>query len=182
MRNRWLACRYAQALGELAHEKKMLDDVEQELDSVRRILEDEPAFRKVLQDQRVRHEVKERLLRETFGDRLTQITLNFLLLVVRKNRELHLDEMIDEFHAYADDKRGVVEVEVTTAQPLTDAQAEEVATVLRQVTGRQVRLKTIEDESLLGGIVARIGDLVMDGSARTRLARLRESLKRAQLN
>src|SRR5690606_4703593 len=99
--------------------------------------------------------------REAFAGRLSRITLNFLLLVVTKHRETYLDQMIEEFVAYANEKRGIVEVEVTTAASLTEAQAEAVAEKLSQVLGKRVRLSTREDQDLLGGVVARIGDLVM---------------------
>ncbi len=90
--------------------------------------------------------------------------------------------MIDAYIAYANAKRGVIEVEVTTAAPLTGSQADALIRKFSEITGRKIRLMTKQDEALLGGVVARIGDLVMDGSVRTRLEMLGESLKRAQLN
>lgn len=182
MKNRKLARRYAEALGSLALEQELLDKVEEELMAVRRTLLEEASFRRALENQMIDSEEKAQMIREAFAGRLSRITLNFLLLVVTKHRETYLDQMIEEFVAYANEKRGIVEVEVTTAASLTEAQAEAVAEKLSQVLGKRVRLSTREDQDLLGGVVARIGDLVMDGSVRTRLRALKESLQKAQLN
>ena len=182
MKNRKLARRYGEALGELASEQNLLDQVEEELGLVREALVAEPALQRFLENQKVMIDEKDRVVQEIFGKRLSRITLNFLRLVVSKQREAHLNDMIDAYIAYANSKRGIIEVEVTTAAPLTEQQSQALMSKLSEVTGRKVRLMTKEDEALLGGVVARIGDLVMDGSVRTRLELLGESLRRAQLN
>ena len=182
MRSKKLARRYAQALGELAHEGGVLQEVESELISVQRALGEEQGFRRALESENVGTEEKSKLVREAFGGHLSRLTLNFLLLVISKRRESDLYDMIEEFKAYADEKRGIVEVELTTAQKLEEDQSQEISAKLSQVLGKQVRLTTREDQDLLGGIVARIGDMVMDGSVKTRLDRLGDQLKRAQLN
>lgn len=182
MKNRKLARRYGEALGELAYEQNLLDQVEEELSLVRETLAAEPRLMRFLENQKITVAEKDRVVQEIFGKRLSRITLNFLRLVVSKGREAHLLDMIDAYVEYANDKRGIIEVEVTTAAPLTEGQAELLMRKLSEVTGRKVRLMTKEDEALLGGVIARIGDMVMDGSVRTRLELLGESLKKAQLN
>lgn len=182
MRNRKLGRRYGEALGELASEHNLLDQVEEELLIVREVLESEPELRRILEDPKVSIEKKDGLVQELFGQRLSRISLNFLRLVVAKQREAYLSDMIDAYIAYANTKRGIVEVEVTTAAPLTQTQADVLIRKFSEMTGRKIRLMTKQDEAILGGVVARIGDLIMDGSVRTRLELLGESLKRAQLN
>lgn len=182
MKSRKLARRYAIALGELAEEKGLLKDVEEEMKSFRAVLIEGPSFQRALESENVSSEEKLKLIDETFRDRFSKLTLNFLLLVVTKHRETVLKEMVDEFLDYADEKRGVVEVEVTTATPLTDEQSSAISGKLAQMTGKEIRLTAKEDADLLGGIVARIGDLVMDGSVKSRLNRLGQQLKKAQLN
>lgn len=182
MRQRKLARRYGEALGELASEHGLLDPIEEELAIVRETLVSEPRLRRVLEDPKVTVETKDGLVQELFGKRLSRYPLNFLRLVVKKQREAYLLDMIDAYVAYANQKRGIVEVEVTTAAPLTDRQSELLMKKLSEVTGRTVRLMTKLDEAILGGVVARVGDLVMDGSVRTRLEQLGEHLRKAQLN
>lgn len=181
MRSRKLARRYAHALGELAHEGGVLAEVEAELSTVHQMM-GEVGFRRALESENVSTEEKMKLIREAFGERFSRLTLNFLLLVISKRRESSLFEMIEEFLEYADEKRGIVEVELTTAQTLDQGQSDAIAQGISKVLGKEVRLTTRENQDLLGGIVARIGDMVMDGSVKTRLSLLGEQLKRAQLN
>ena len=182
MKSRKLARRYASALGELAVERGKLDEVERDLRAFREVVAAEGALRRVIESENIARDEKMRIVREAFSGRISQLALNFVLLVIKKRRESALLEMIDEFFAFADEKRGIVEVEVATAQPLTDEQSAAISARLAHVTGKQVRLTTREDGDLIGGLVARIGDLVMDGSVRSRLSRLGERLKQAQLN
>lgn len=182
MKQRKIARRYGEALGQLAKEHNLLDPIEEELAIVREVLTSEPRLRKILEDHKVTVEQKDRLIQELFGKRLSRYPLNFLRLVVKKRREAYLLDMIDAYVAYANQQRGIVEVEVTTAAPLTDSQAELLMKKLSEVTGRKVRLMTKLDEAILGGVIARVGDLVMDGSVRTRLELLGERLRQAQLN
>jgi len=182
LRSRKLARRYATALGELAVERGNLDVVEQDLRAFQQVFGEQPAFRRVIESENVTREEKIRIVREAFTDRLSPLALNFLLLVISKRREDALFDMLDEFFAFADEKRGVVEVEISAAHALSEDQSRAISEKLSQVTGKEVRLTTREDGDLIGGLVARIGDLVMDGSVRSRLARLGEQLKRAQLN
>lgn len=182
MKSRKLARRYATALGELAVERGDLDAVERDLRAVAQLLSEQVGFRRVIESENVTIEEKLRIVREAFQGRVSPLSLNFLLLVISKRREDALLDMLDEFFAFADEKRGVVEVEIASAHPLSDEESQSISDKLAQVTGKKVRLTTREDGDLIGGIVARIGDLVMDGSVRSRLARLGEQLKRAQLN
>lgn len=182
MRKTRLARRYAEALGDLAFEANLVDQVEEELLTFRELLQSRVGFRRVFESQQVKAEEKQRLLKEMFAGKLSRITLNFLLLVVAKRREAYVEGMIDEYIAYANRKRGVVEVELTVAHSLTESQAETLSARLEEVVGKKVRLTAKEDPEILGGVIARVGDLVMDGSVKTRLQRLHETLRRAQLN
>ena len=182
MRSRKLARRYALALGELAQERGALADVESDMVALRDLLKSERSLQRVMERENVSAEEKSALVRALFAERFNAITLNFLLLVISKRREAALPEMIEEFLAYADGQRGVVQVDLATARPLSKDDSGAIAGRLSQVLGKDVRLTVREDPDLIGGIIARIGNLVMDGSVKTRLNRLGERLKRAQLN
>lgn len=177
-----LARRYAQALGMLASERGLLERVEKDLETVRTVLEGETDFRKIFMDQRVPSEQKRKLVQTLFGERFAQETIHFLLLLIRKRREIHLPDMIDGYVAYANRLRGILDVEVISALELD----EKVSTSLHQrlggALGTEVRLRTSINSNLLGGVQVRVGDLLIDGSAASRLARLERTLKAAQLN
>lgn len=182
MRSRKLARRYAQAIGELAFERNSVDEVGKDLKLVRTILTEQPSFSSLLSDPNTPKDKKDEVIVALFEGRVNRITLNFLRLVVDKQRGAELSSMIDEFFAYTNERQGIVEVEVTAASPIGAPEEEALIKRLSEITGFKVRLLVKEDVTLLGGIIARVGDLVMDGSVKTRLESLRESLKKAQRN
>jgi F-type H+-transporting ATPase subunit delta len=81
---------------------------------------------------------------------------------------------------FADELKGVVRATLTAAAALSDDSAEKIRTALSKMTGKEVSLTVEQDPSLIGGIVTRIGDLVLDGSIKTQLLNMRESLKRGE--
>lgn len=105
------------------------------------------------------------------------ITNNFLLLLQDKNRADQLDAIIDIYAQLVDELSGVVRATVTSASPLNDEAGERVKATLEKMTGKQVIMELKDDPELIGGLVARVGDLVLDGSIKAQLQSLRDSLK-----
>lgn len=179
--NRRLAKRYARALSELAHEKQVIDQVERDLGRVVGAIRADDAFRALVENKRVPADVRVDVLLKAAGDNAVELTNMFLRLVVQKRREEHLPAMFDEFIAYADQARGIVEVEVRSATPLAADDADRLQSGLAAFTGRQVRLTNVVEPEILGGVIARIGDLVVDGSLARRLERLKQTLQETRL-
>lgn len=105
-------------------------------------------------------------------------TTVFVMLLLDGERVAVLPAISREVDAMLDARAGRVKAEVVSAQPLTPAQTTQIKTSLEQLSGRSVQLQTKEDPALLGGVVAKVGDVVYDGSVRTQLRRLRESIVR----
>lgn len=166
----------------LAQERNLLDRVESDLESVRTFFADNPDVRRVWVDRRVPGDKKVALIDAAFGVSLAKETLNFLYLLVRKHREEHLDEIIDAYIAYANRQRGIVEVEITSARELDAELTRRLTEGLQQAFGVVVRLRTSVDGTILGGVKAQVGDLLIDGSALARLSRMEQALRSAQLN
>jgi F-type H+-transporting ATPase subunit delta len=101
---------------------------------------------------------------------------NFLYVLVDRRRAGLLDEITDAFEAAVDERSGVVRAEVSSAVPLSDAQRAELAKALSDVTGKRVRCEFAVDDSLIGGVIARIGSTVYDGSVRTQLGEIQQLL------
>ncbi|MFO7264654.1 MAG: ATP synthase F1 subunit delta [Bacillota bacterium] len=181
MINRKVAKRYAKALGELAAARQALDIVQRDLERVVSAIRSDATVSALVASRNVSRAAKEELLLKLAGDDAADLTKHFLRLVVQKRREDHLPAMFEAFVAYADRVRGVVEVEVTTAVPLGDEEAKRLAESLVAFTGNQVRLVPVVEPKILGGVVARVGDVVVDGSVATRLKRLKETLQRTRL-
>lgn len=103
---------------------------------------------------------------------------NFLFIVIDHRRVGLLGSIAQAFETVLDERLGRVRVEVRSAMPLTGEQGEVLLAQLRQMTGKQVRPEFVTDESLLGGVAARIGSTIYDGSVRGRLEALRGQLSR----
>lgn len=171
-----IASRYADAVFALAQEKGLLDQVEQDLEILAQTLAGEPDLGLVLQNQRIDGEQKYELLKALFSGKFQDLTLDFLGLILAKNREEYLGDIILCFREAADDFRGIMEAEIRTALELQTSDKEKLAEQLAQATGKKVRLRYRVEPELIAGAVLRIGDKVMDGSIATRLKNLREEL------
>ena len=107
---------------------------------------------------------------------LAPLTKNFLNVVIQHDRMNLLGEIAAAFRTLLDERTGVAVAEITTASPLDDAAKQELAGALAARTGRQVRLKFSLDPALIGGVTARVGSTIYDGSVRGQLDRLRADL------
>jgi F-type H+-transporting ATPase subunit delta len=171
-----VAKRYAGALFGIAKRDEILDAVAQDMILVERFVADIPYLRAVLLQPLVSEAKKNQVILDAFGDRVTATSLNFIKLLVRKRREDLIDECIHEFRALVAEMQNRVDAVAVTAVPMTAAQTERLTRSLQQFTGKNVHLTTSIDPSMLGGTVVRLGDTVIDGSVRGRLARLEQQL------
>lgn len=172
-----IAGRYAQALYEIAAQEKKVDDLEQELLAVEQLLKQHPDLRKILLHPQITPVAKKELLKKLFEGRLSEITGNFLALLIDHRRESFLGDIVAEFVAIANAARNIITAQVTSAVELSDKEKSSMAKVLNQAAGKKVLVSYVVDPHLIGGVVVRMGDRVIDGSVRTRLASLRERLK-----
>lgn len=111
---------------------------------------------------------------------LSEIVKAFLLLLFDKGRIGLLDSINDFYQKLADEYKGVALASLVSATELSSEAIEKIRESLSRMTGKQVKLEVKQDPDLIGGIVTRIGDLVLDGSVRTQLLNMRESLKRGE--
>jgi len=107
---------------------------------------------------------------------LTRLVRNFLYVLIDRRRANLLPEVAAAFDAVIDERMGRVRAEVRSAAPLADAQKQELENTLSQVTGKRVRCDFHVDDSLIGGVIARIGSTVYDGSVRTQLQSMQQLL------
>jgi F-type H+-transporting ATPase subunit delta len=168
--------RYARALFETAVKGGTMDHVEGDLKGVHGLLVQVPQFRKVLRAPTVSGTRKKALLAQTLGNRVSPLTLRMLNLLVDKRREALLDDLYPEFQRLADEYRNIQPVEVTAATPLTDQERDSLSRALAARTGKQPVLQVRVQPEILGGLVVRMGDRIIDGSVRTKLEQLRQRL------
>jgi F-type H+-transporting ATPase subunit delta len=171
---------YAKAIFELARERNQAELVETELQRVVALVTEERELAAVLSRPWIAPAVRQRIAAE-IGERLelSRLSRDFLALVAAQRRADHLVAIAEVYQALLDAARGRVRSRVRTVVPLTAADRAALAARLgRALGGKQVVIEEVVDPGLLGGFVAEVGSLVVDGSLDGQLARLRERLAR----
>jgi F-type H+-transporting ATPase subunit delta len=170
------ARRYAQAAFDLAKEAGSLDRWLADLKTLDGLFGSEAAV-DMLEDPKVTHEAQKNII----DDMLTKVKVdpvagNFVRLLVQRDRLGYLDRIVELFGEMYNREKGIVIADVTTAIPLDEAHRKDVADRLAKMTGKTVELRLHTDPSILGGIVTRIGDVLIDASVANSLAQLAEKL------
>lgn len=180
MMNQAVARRYGRALFELAQEKGQIDQIGQDLQMVVATIKSEGYLRGVMNDVLVSPAVKQNLVEKLFSGKVSSLVLNFLLVVVKKRREVMISEMYQVYQDLANEALGIVEVEVRSAIELPEQTYQKLEGKLVAHLGKRVKFKTQVAPELIGGLVVRVGDTLMDGSVKSRLRRMHARLIRSQ--
>ena len=167
---------YAAAIFELAKGEGVMERVEGELFRLARAFEGSDALKEALGDNRLPMERKQGVIDELLGGRAHRLTTAFVSFAVGLGKGGDLGEIADELTVRSAEERNRAVAEVRSAIPLDDATVERLAEALAGRIGNQVEVRVVVDESVLGGLVASVGDTVIDGSVRKRLEQLRESV------
>ncbi len=173
-----IAGRYASALFDLAREEGALDDVAGDLDSIDDMIARSADLARLVRSPVVSREDQGRAVGavlEAAG--IGDLTRRFVGLVARNRRLFALRGMIAGYRTLLADHRGRTAAEVTSARPLSDGQIARIESQLAGAFGRDVSLTAAVDESLLGGLVVRVGSRMVDSSLRTRLEGMRTAMK-----
>jgi ATP synthase F1 delta subunit len=173
----WKARRYAQALLLAAVKAGELDRVEAEVQSLSDLFARTPQLVKFLMQPLVPFSEKERLLRQRLQGRLSPVTLNFLLTVVKHKRADAFEHIARVFEELVREYRGEVVAEVTSAVPLTEYERTITLQRLQEITGKRVLLSERVDPSIIGGMRIIVGNKLLDLSLRGHLERIRERLR-----
>ena len=171
-----VARRYAQALTEEAQQGGSLDAVDADVALLTESLDGSRELRTALTSPVVSHAKKEAVLGRLFGDRVSDLTLRFLRLLVAKQRDGQIPAILDAYRQLRDDRTGTVEATVRTAKPLSAAEADRLKGALEARAGKTVRMRIDVDPALVGGLVVRVGDVVYDRSVKHQLETLRGQL------
>ena len=167
---------YAKALFEIARAEGTLDEVEDELFRFARSFESSDELRTALTDELIPAAKRQAIVEDLLDGKATGTTTQLVSMVVGSGRGRDLPAIINKLVARASNAKQLELAEVRTAVALTDDQQTRLKAALANATGKQVNLKVIVDPSVLGGIVATVGDTVIDGSVRTRVEQLKSRL------
>ncbi len=167
---------YARALFEIARAEGTLDEVEDELFRFARSYESSDELRSALTDDMIPAAKRQAIVEDLLGGKATSTTTQLVSMVVGSGRGRDLPAIIDKLVARASSAKNLEVAEVRSAVALTSDQQDRLKAALANATGKQVNLKVIVDPSILGGIVATVGDSVIDGSVRTRVDQLKSRI------
>ena len=167
---------YARGLFEIARAEGTLDEVEDELFRFARSYENSDELRSTLSDEQIPAAKRQAIVEDLLGGKATSTTTQLVSMVVGSGRGRDLLAIVDKLVARASSAKNLELAEVRTAVALTADQQTRLAAALANATGKQVNLKVVIDPSVLGGLVATVGDTVIDGSVRTRIDQLKSRL------
>lgn len=167
---------YARALFEIARAEGTLDEVEDELFRFARSYESSDELRNALTNDQVPAEKRQAIVEDLLGGRATSTTVQLVSMIVGSGRGRDLPSIVDELARRAAGAKDLAVAEVRTAVELTDDQRNRLKAALENATGKSLALKAVVDPSVIGGVVATIGDTVIDDTVRTRIDRLKSRL------
>ena len=177
MANKANVKRYAQAIFDIAMENHELDKWQAELSKVA-VLNEDPEIPVLLENPRLGFEDKKKLIAGALHD-VGPMALNLAYLLVSKGILTSITEIAGEYQKMLDAHQGIERAEVITAVPLDDEDRKNLESRLGAVVGKKVLVKEEVDPEMLGGIVARMGGKLLDGSVRSRLAALKNEIEKA---
>jgi F-type H+-transporting ATPase subunit delta len=169
------AKRYAEAVFAIARDSDAFDAWQQALDAMTQLVTDEQG-RVFFESPKVGKEQKRAVAERFLGQRVPATALNLARLLIERDRFAEVDRIAAAYAELVREHRGIAVADVTTAVPLDEVATERVRQRLGDLVGKRVELRTQVDPSIMGGIVARVGDYLIDGSVRGRLQQLRARL------
>ena len=173
-----LALTYARSLLELANEAGKTEEVANDVDALGQVLEENPAFVEFLKDPGISPEERTSVLTRTFGGKLNVLLDRLLQIMNERGRLGMLPDVLDAFEALLDEQLGKVEVDVTVAQRLSEKELEDVRKRVSKAMGKDAIIHQYVDEAIIGGIVLRVGDRVVDASVRRQLEAMKQKMLR----
>lgn len=172
-----VARRYASALADVVEKSGETETLKAELKAWEGLINSNTDLRDVFGNPTIPHLKKEAVLKDLLARaKPSPTTANFLRVLLENNRLTEISEIVERFESVLDERAGIVIGEVSSARVLAEEQKTEIVKNLEKATGKRVKPTFEIKEDLIGGVVARIGSTVYDGSVRTQLENLREQL------
>jgi F-type H+-transporting ATPase subunit delta len=171
------ARRYAQAIFQIAQAKNNLDEWKKELRKLAVIMKDREVS-DLIDHPKVPSNLKAELVKQKLGTS-NELVLNLCNLLILKGRIKNADQIADEYDSLLDEQSGVKHAVVTTAILIDETEKNKIVNQLQKMTGKTITIKLQVNPAILGGMVARIEDTLIDGSVRNRLELLRRDLVEA---
>lgn len=171
-----VAKRYASALFEVAFEEKIHEKVKDELSFIVDCLKIEPQFSSLLKSPLITADEKKDIISNIFQGKITTEVFNFIRILIDKGREEYIEAIVKEYKMLVDALKNKVDAVAITAVPMTKEDLLKLQANLSASSGKNIELKNQVDPSVIGGVLVKIGDQIIDGTVKSRLANIREQL------
>jgi F-type H+-transporting ATPase subunit delta len=168
---------YAEALFNVVQAEGEIERVEDELYRFGKVLEGNHELKQALSDKGIDRGQRTKVLEDLLADKVSPHTLGLLTFIVGQGRARQMPQILQELSELAAEARNAVVAEVRSATPLDARQRTALQKALSKATGKKVAVKVMVDPSLLGGIVAKIGETIIDGSVKRRLEQLKDQVR-----
>lgn len=168
---------YASAILELAGAEDAHERTERELNTIAQAVVDSNELRDALANPQLPLDRKHAVIDDLLGGRASDLVRGLVSFVVSQGRGSDLPAIVDEYIAMSAASRSKAVAEIRSAIPLDQATVDRLARALSRATGKDLEVRAIVDPAVLGGIVAKVGDTVFDGSVARRLSSVRQALK-----
>ena len=168
---------YAEALFNVVQAEGEIERVEDELYRFGKILEGNHELKQALSDKSIDRGQRIKVLEDLLADKVSPHTLGLLTFIVGQGRARQMPQILQELSELAAEARNAVVAEVRSATPLDPRQRAALQSALSKATGKKVAVKVMVDPSLIGGIVAKIGETIIDGSVKRRLEQLKDQVR-----
>jgi F-type H+-transporting ATPase subunit delta len=162
---------YARTIYELAEQFEVVEELKGEMKLLETLIAGEREFLHIMSSPQFSAEYKQSLLNKMFAGQINELTLNFLLEVDRHNRMMYLPQMIDKFGEIWNAHHGISIVELTFHENLSQSELANVTESISKAMGKQVRIRLNVKPAIMGGVVIRYGESVIDNSIKGRLYR-----------
>jgi F-type H+-transporting ATPase subunit delta len=182
VRDETVAKSYAETLFELGNRNAALDEYGVGIETVARLLDENPRFRTFLETPRIDDVDRKAVVRKAFGTAVPKNVVTFVLVTIDKRRQKLLRAIANEYHALLDAHMGREHVQVTVARPVDDATRKVIGDRLSVVLGKEAIPHVRVHPEIIGGIIVRTGDTIYDGSIRRRLEGMRRQLLQTRLS
>ncbi|MEE4362511.1 MAG: ATP synthase F1 subunit delta [Desulfotignum sp.] len=181
MKNLAVSRRYAKALILIGQEDGKAELYNEELAAMVDLFDTQEGFEEALTNPLYNKNDRKKVLEAVLGaTKLSKVMKSFLMLLFDKGRIKFLRDIAAYYKDLADELKGIVKASITSATQLSSEAVEKIRDALSKRVGKTIVLKVEQDPSLIGGVVTKIGDLVLDGSVRTQLINMRETLKKGE--
>lgn len=173
--------RYAEALFEAGIELNKLENFKSEIEFVSQVLKSDDQLKTIFQHPKLSKNEKKDIINSLFKENVSEELLNLCYITVDKGREKHLEVISDEYRKLYNEKQGIIEAQALTAVAMSKEELENLQAKLSSKLNKKVELKNTIDTTVVGGVLVKVGDKIIDGSIKGKLNEVYRNLNNMKL-